>query len=173
MLDELLQPDQHGRRRNQFLTFFLGQEEYGIDILRVQEIKGWNGATAIPNTPDYILGVINLRGIIVPIIDLRLRFGLPEARYDAMTVVIVVKTRGEDDQERTVGLVVDAVSEVYDLSEKTMNPPPELGCSVETDFIEAIANLEDKMIIVMNVDKLVSREVREQAKKAVQAAGAS
>lgn len=156
--DEGLNPE---NATNQFLTFILGDEEYGLDILRIQEIKGWGNVTKIPNMPDYILGVINLRGTIVPIMDLRKRFNLPKVEYDAMTVVIVAKVYDED-HERVVGLVVDAVSEVYDLNDKCMQPPPEFGCNVQADFIHSLANVEDKMIILMDIDKLVSQEVRQR-----------
>jgi purine-binding chemotaxis protein CheW len=162
IFDSELDPD---NATNQFLTFILGSEEYGVDILQVQEIKGWGEVTRIPNMPDYILGVINLRGTIVPIMDLRKRFQLPEANYDAMTVVIVVKVRGKD-QDRIVGLVVDAVSEVYDLSDQSMAPTPDFGCNIDIDFIDGIANIEDKLIILMNVDKLVSHDIREHLAEA-------
>lgn len=162
IFDTDLDPD---NATNQFLTFILGGEEYGIDILQVQEIKGWSGATQIPNMPDYVMGVINLRGTIVPILDLRKRFQLSEAKYDAMTVVIVVNVHG-NDQNRVVGLVVDAVSEVYDLSDQSMAPTPDFGCNIDIDFIDGIANIDDKLVILMNVDKLVSHEIREELTKA-------
>lgn len=156
---------------SQFLTFMLGEEEFGIDILQVQEIKGWGNVTKIPNMPDYILGVINLRGTIVPIMDLRKRFKLPKAEYNATTVIIVTKAVDED-QERTVGMVVDAVSEVYDMDEKSMQPTPDFGSNVDADFVKGLANVDDKMIILMNVDKLVSHEVHERLSEAkVQSSG--
>ncbi len=150
---------------NQFLTFMLGDEEFGIDILQVQEIKGWGNVTKIPNMPDYILGVINLRGTIVPVMDLRIRFKLPSAEYSTTTVIIVTKAVDEG-YERTVGMVVDAVSEVYDMSGDSMKPTPEFGCNVDTDFIQGLANIDDKMIILMNIDKLVSQEVKEHLTEA-------
>ena len=146
---------------NQFLTFMLGDEEFGIDILQVQEIKGWGNVTKIPNLPNYLLGVINLRGTIVPIMDLRIRFKLPSTEYGATTVIIVTKAVDEGC-ERTVGMVVDAVSEVYDMSGDSVQPTPEFGCNIEADFIQGLANIDDKMIILMNIDKLVSQEVKEQ-----------
>ncbi len=150
---------------NQFLTFMLGDEEFGIDILQVQEIKGWGNVTKIPNMPEYILGVINLRGTIVPIMDLRIRFKLPNTEFSATTVIIVTKAIDEG-HERTVGMVVDAVSEVYDMSEDSMNPTPEFGCNIDTDFIQGLANIDDKMIILMNIDKIVSQEVRDHLTEA-------
>ncbi|MBN1379561.1 MAG: purine-binding chemotaxis protein CheW [Gammaproteobacteria bacterium] len=145
---------------NQFLTFMLGSEEFGIDILQIQEIKGWGSVTKIPNMPDYILGVINLRGTIVPIMDLRKRFKLQNAEYNATTVIIVCKAKDEN-HERTVGMVVDAVSEVYDMNEKSMQATPDFGSNIDADFIKGLANIDDKMIILMNVDKLISHEVKD------------
>jgi purine-binding chemotaxis protein CheW len=138
----------------------LGNEEFGVDILRVQEIKGWGNVTKIPNMPDYILGVINLRGTIVPIMDLRKRFKLPKAEYNTTTVIIVTKAISED-QDRIVGMVVDAVSEVYDLTENSMHPTPDFGSNIDAEFVRGLANIDDKMIILMNIDKLVSHEVHE------------
>src|SRR5579871_3189460 len=114
----------------QFLTFMLAGQEYGVDILRVQEIKGWDKVTAIPHTPDYVLGVINLRGSVVPILDLRRRFGLPAMDFGPTTVIIVVRMTGSDD--RPVGIVVDAVSEVYNVNTAETKPPPEMCGSVDT-----------------------------------------
>ena len=140
---------------DQYLTFILADEEYGVDILRVQEIKGWNGATPIPNTPDYIMGVINLRGTIVPIIDLRRRFGMEPMEFGPMTVVIVLRVQGEE-RERTMGIVVDAVSEVYNVKPDEMKPPPDLGDAMETQFIQGMATVDEKMVILLNVDRLLS-----------------
>src|ERR1044072_8701215 len=107
----------------QFLTFVCAGEEYGVDILRVQEIKGWEGVTRVPYTPDYLLGVMNLRGVIVPVIDLRVRFGLAKRTADGSTVVIVVRVRGKDG-EKTAGIVVDAVSEVYSVTPDNIKATP-------------------------------------------------
>ena len=142
----------------QFLTFMLAGEEYAVDILRVQEIKGWEPATAIPNTPAYVRGVINLRGTIVPVIDLRERMGLAATEYDQTTVVIVLKTLGVDT-ERTVGFVVDAVSEVYLVRDEQLNPAPDLGDPEKTRFLKGLATVEDKMLIMLDVDHLVASEL--------------
>src|SRR6476646_3279585 len=112
----------------QFLTFVCAGEEYGVDILRVQEIKGWDGVTRVPYTPPYLLGVMNLRGVIVPVIDLRTRFGVELRAPNSSTVVIVVRVRTETG-EKTAGIVVDAVSEVYSVSAENIKPTPELGSS--------------------------------------------
>lgn len=146
---------------DQYLTFLLAGEEYGIDILRVQEIKGWDNVTQIPNTPKYIKGVINLRGTIVPIIDLRLRFRLDPINYGQTTVVIVLKVEGEKGM-RTMGIVVDAVSEVYNISDDGMKPAPDFGQAISTDFVRGLATVDDKMIIVLNIDKLLNSSVLDQ-----------
>ena len=142
----------------QYLTFILAGEEYGVDILRVQEIKGWETATEIPNTPDYIRGVINLRGTIVPVIDLRTRFSMESDDYSKTTVVIVLKVYGKDKQERTMGFVVDAVSDVYDLPTSELKAPPDFGGNVSTDFIRGMATINEKMIILLDIDHLVDVE---------------
>lgn len=140
---------------DQYLTFILAGEEYGVDILRVQEIKGWDRVTPIPNTPQYVRGVINLRGTIVPIIDLRNRFGMPAIEYGPTTVVIVLKVVSED-RDRIMGIVVDAVSEVYNVAEKDMRPAPDFGGNISVDFVRGLATVEDKMIIVLNIDRLLN-----------------
>lgn len=142
----------------QYLTFILAGEEYGVDILRVQEIKGWDSATEIPNTPDYIRGVINLRGTIVPVIDMRARFRMDTVEYGQTTVVIVLKVYGSDNSERTMGFVVDAVSDVYDVPTQELKPPPDFGSVVSTDFIRGMATIDDKMIILLEIDRLVDAD---------------
>lgn len=139
---------------SQYLTFLLGGEEYGVDILRVQEIKGWDNVTQIPNTPDYIKGVINLRGAIVPIIDLRQRFNLENSSYGPTTVVIVLKVINHE-KERTVGIVVDAVSDVYNIATDEMKPPPDFG-DIDIEFVNGLATIEDKMVITLNIDELLN-----------------
>ncbi len=149
-------PAEAGQSTDQYLTFMLGQEEYGVDILRVQEIKGWERATEIPNTPDYIRGVMNLRGTVVPIVDLRRRFDLESADYTNTTVVIVLKVEGEGDgQTRTMGFVVDAVSDVYNVSADSIQTAPDFGARVNTQFIRGLAVVEDKMVILLDFDRLV------------------
>jgi purine-binding chemotaxis protein CheW len=139
---------------DQYLTFMLNGEEYGVDILRVQEIKGWNATTRIPNTPQYIRGVINLRGSIVPIIDLRSRFSMPPIEYTATTVVIVVKVQ-HLGLERTIGFVVDAVSDVYNVSAEQFRAAPDFGTHVDTEFIHALATVDQKMVILLDIDRLM------------------
>ena len=150
---------------DQYLTFLLADEEYGVDIMKVQEIRGWDGATAIPNTPDYVLGVSNLRGMVVPIIDLRLRFQLPKAEFNSSTVVVIVKVASESG-ERTMGLVVDAVSEVYNLPEEAISDTPDLGGAISTNFVKGLATVDEKMIILLDIDLLINVGVLEDVEQA-------
>jgi len=143
-----------GLSTDQYLTFLLGQEEYGVDILRVQEIKGWERATEIPNTPDYIRGVMNLRGTVIPIVDLRRRFDLAAADYTNTTVVIVLRIEG-DNGTRTMGFVVDAVSDVYNVAPENVQPAPDFGARVNTQFIKGLAAVDEKMVILLDIDRLI------------------
>ena len=150
-----------GDGAQQYLTFLLAGEEYGVDILRVQEIKGWDSVTPIPNTPKYILGVINLRGTIVPIIDLRLRFNLEQLEYGPTTVVIMLKVKSDGKQSRTMGIVVDGVSDVYNMPDEQIKPSPDFGTAVETDFVRGLASVNDKMVIILEIDHMLnSRELK-------------
>jgi len=158
-----------GAQTSQFLTFMLAGEEYGVDILRVQEIKGWDKVTRIPNTPHYVLGVINLRGAVVPIIDLRRRFGLEMIDFGPTTVIIVVRV-GDASEQRTVGMVVDAVSEVYDVDMDNTRPPPEICGSVDTVFVKALVTVAEKMLILLDMDRLIGNCVLEQSAAGVAAA---
>ncbi len=139
----------------QYLTFMLAGEEYGVDILRVQEIKGWDTATRIPRTPSYVLGVINLRGAVVPVLGLRQRFGLDTVDFGPTTVVIVLRANGSRG-ERTVGIVVDAVSEVYNIDEANLLAPPDECHTLGSRFVKALATVEKKMVILLDVDLLVA-----------------
>jgi purine-binding chemotaxis protein CheW len=162
---QLIEEEHFNTDSEQFLTFMLAGEEYGVEILSVQGVQGWTKTTPIPNTPDYILGVINLRGAIVPIIDLRTRFGLETIPYGSTTVVVVVKISSEDS-ERTVGVVVDGVSEVYRLDNKDIQASPEFGDTVKTEFIKGLATADEKMIILLEINKLISfEEISEVVKK--------
>ncbi len=143
---------------SQYLTFLLAGEEYGVDILRVQEIKGWDNVTMIPNTPDYIKGVINLRGTIVPIVDLRARFSLETIPYGITTVVIVLRVNS-DNGSRIMGIVVDAVSEVYNISDDALKQAPDFGQAISTDFVMGLGTVDDKMIIVLDIDHLLNSSV--------------
>ncbi len=135
----------------EFLTFRLGGEEYGIDILRVQEIRSYESPTRIANAPSFIKGVVNLRGVIVPIVDLRLKLGCDTAEYDSFTVVIVLNVKG-----RVVGAVVDSVSDVLQLSKDAVKAAPEMSSSVDTSFITGIGNVGDRMLILMDIEGFMS-----------------
>lgn len=150
-----------GDGAEQYLTFLLAGQEYGIDILRVQEIKGWDKPTRIPHSPDHVLGVINLRGAVVPIIDLRMRFGVETAPFGPTTVVIVVRVHGQRG-ELTVGVVVDAVCEVCNVSESQLRPPPDVGGSIDSDFVKGLAMTDKRMLILLSVDRLINASLLEQ-----------
>lgn len=137
----------------QFLSFILAGEHYGIDILRVQEIKGWTPVTRVPQTPDFMKGVLNLRGTVVPIIDMRMRFELEEVEYTPLTVVIVMSVQSETG-ERLIGIVVDAVSDVLNVGVDEIKPTPDFGETVSTEFIKGLASVDDKMVMLLDVDKL-------------------
>lgn len=142
---------------SQYLTFFMAGEEYGVDILCVQEIRGWENATPLPNSPAHIKGVINLRGTIVPIVDLRRCFGLAAIEYSPVTVVIVLKIKTESGN-RIVGIVVDAVSDVYSVAEADMRRVPDLG-GLDTQFVRALVTVNERMVILLNIEPLISMDV--------------
>lgn len=146
----------------QYLTFILADEEYGVEILRVQEIRGWTKVTPMPNQPSYLRGVINLRGNIVPIIDLRERFGIESMEYGATTVVIVIRVESEDT-ERIMGIVVDAVSEVYTVNDSDRQPPPDLGNAIGEQFVNGLVSVDEKMVILLDVDLLLNEGALDSA----------
>lgn len=142
---------------SQHLTFCLADEQYGVDILRVQEIKGWTPVTRIPNTPDYLRGVLNLRGEIVPIVDLRMRFGLENVEYTATTVVIVLGVRrAYTGTTTTIGIVVDGVSDVLSVARDEVRSAPDFGTVVDTDFIAGLTATKDGMVMLLDIDQLLS-----------------
>jgi purine-binding chemotaxis protein CheW len=135
----------------EFLTFRLGAEEYGIDILRVQEIRSYEEPTRIANAPEFIKGVVNLRGVIVPVVDLRLKLNCEKVEYNEFTVVIVLNVHG-----RVVGAVVDSVSDVLELTQEQINAAPEMNTSVDTSYITGIASTAERMLILMDIQALMS-----------------
>jgi purine-binding chemotaxis protein CheW len=145
------QQQEIGAEGNQFLTFCLGDELYGIDILRVKEIKGYTAITKIPNMPSHIKGVLNLRGTIVPIIELRTKFGMATIDYTAFTVIIVVVVR-----DRIMGLVVDSVSDVVNIDKRDIHLPPEFGEKVDVSFLNGIGNSGGKLIALLEMERLLS-----------------
>ena len=147
------QNEQQAGKVQQQLTFTLAGEEYGIDILAVREIRAWSKVTRIPQTPDYVLGVLNLRGAIVPVVDLRLRFGLAREGYDGSTVTVVVAVG-----ERLYGIVADAVADVFDAPEDKIKPVPELGAVVDTRFLKGLVGDGERMIMLLDVERLMRPE---------------
>ncbi|WP_019140312.1 chemotaxis protein CheW [Noviherbaspirillum massiliense] len=135
------------------LSFRLGKEEYGIDILKVQEIRGYEAVTRIANAPDYIKGVINLRGVIVPIVDMRIKFNLGTPTYDQFTVVIILNLGS-----RVVGMVVDSVSDVITLTPEQVKPAPAMGTALNTDYLVGLGTIDERMLILVDIDKLMSSE---------------
>ena len=140
-----------GSAGGEYLTFTLGHEEYGMDILKVQEIRGYDAVTAIANTPSFIKGVINLRGIIVPIIDLRIKFNLGNVDYNELTVVIILSL-----STRVVGVVVDSVSDVLTLSHEQIKAAPSLSTSLDTRYIMGLGTVDQRMLILVDIEKLMS-----------------
>ena len=145
---------------HQVLTFVLGSETYGVDILRVQEIRGWSPVTKIPNSPPHVLGVLNLRGSIVPVVDLRKRFSLEQAEYTALTVIIVLSVRAAAGR-RDFGVVVDGVSDVVDVQASAVRPTPDLGCRAATDHIRGLVPVNDRMVVLLDLDRLIGADVNE------------
>jgi purine-binding chemotaxis protein CheW len=134
----------------QYLTVNLANEEYGIDILAVREIRGWTPVTRIPQAPHYVLGVLNLRGAIVPVLDMRLRFGLAREEYDATTVTVIITVAG-----RLFGVVVDAVSDVLDVAGDAIRPVPDMGTTVDTEYLKGLTSIVERMVLLLDVDKLL------------------
>ena len=136
---------------NEYLTFTLGQEEYGIEILKVQEIRGYEAVTRIANAPDFIKGVVNLRGTIVPIVDMRIKFSLGNADYNEFTVVIILNVA-----HRVVGMVVDSVSDVIRLGAEQVRPTPDFSSTFDTQYITGLGTIDDRMLILVDIEKLMS-----------------
>jgi purine-binding chemotaxis protein CheW len=151
--------DASAGRSNEYLTFRLGAEEYGIDILKVQEIRGYENPTRIANAPHFIKGVVNLRGVIVPIVDLRMKFDLGEPAYDATTVVIILNVA-----KRVIGVVVDSVSDVLELAAEQIRPAPEFNGAVDASFITGLGSVKsseseqgcDRMLILVDIETLMA-----------------
>jgi purine-binding chemotaxis protein CheW len=136
---------------HEYLTFTLGTEEYGIEILKVQEIRGYDAVTKIANSPEFIKGVVNLRGTIVPIVDMRIKFNLGKAEYNEFTVVIILNVAG-----RVVGMVVDSVSDVIALTGEQIRPAPDFSSTFDTKYITGLGTLEERMLILIDIEKLMS-----------------
>ncbi|MGZ5050814.1 MAG: chemotaxis protein CheW [Methylobacter sp.] len=145
----------------QYLSFALGKEEYGVDILRVQEIRSWEPVSRIPNVPSYEKGVVNLRGSIVPILDLRERFNLSKAEYTPLTVVVVLQT-GDGSRTRIMGVVVDSVSDVINVDKAEIQSAPDFGAKVSNEFINGLVSVNERMVMLLDVDKLLKLEELDQ-----------
>ena len=148
----------------QFLSFSLGDDDYGVDILRVQEIRGWEEVRSIPHTPDYIKGVLDLRNIVVPIVDLRVRFLQENVDYNATTVIIVLSVEcGE--HKSTIGIVVDTVSDVLDVKRKSIKQAPNFGSKIDTRYINGMVSVDERMVILLDTDKLLNPEEMSEIEK--------
>jgi purine-binding chemotaxis protein CheW len=145
----------------QYLSFVLGKEEYGVDILRVQEIRSWEPVSRVPNVPAYEKGVVNLRGAIVPIIDLRERFSLSKVEYTPLTVVVVLQT-GNGNSTRIMGVVVDSVSDVISVEKNEIQGAPDFGTKVSNEFINGLVSVSERMVMLLDVDKLLTIENMDQ-----------
>jgi purine-binding chemotaxis protein CheW len=151
--------------QSQYLTVNLAHEEYGVDILSVREIRGWTPVTRIPQSPHYVLGVLNLRGAIVPVIDLRLRFGLTREEYNATTVTVIITVAG-----RQFGIVVDAVSDVIDVASNALRPVPDMGTTVDTEYLKGLTSIGDRMVLLLDADKLLQPQDAQMLEAALNAA---
>ncbi len=137
---------------DQYLTFFMGGEEFGINILSVQEIRGWEEVTSIPNSPKQVLGVMNLRGTVSPIVDLRFSFGISDLSYIDETVVIIVSVETESSP-KIIGIVVDAVSDVYNFAQSQIQPAPELSQTSQAQYIKGLGSTDEKMVIILELSE--------------------
>jgi purine-binding chemotaxis protein CheW len=144
------QDTDRGGATRQYLTFTLGTEEYGFDLLKVQELRGYTPVTPIPNSPPHMRGVLNLRGAVVPVIGLREKLGLPGVEYDKFTVIVVVSTG-----RRIVGLIVDSVSDVLSLPPSAIEPPPDLGAELDTSFITGMAKAGERLLVLVDIDRML------------------
>ena len=139
------------KQSNEFLTFTLGHEEYGVEILKVQEIRSYEAPTTIANAPAFLKGVVNLRGVIVPIIDMRIKFGLSNPEYNQFTVVIILNVA-----HRVVGMVVDSVSDVLQLSGEQIREAPQFGASLDAEYITGLGTVDERMLILIDIEKLMT-----------------
>jgi purine-binding chemotaxis protein CheW len=161
-----------GEESHQVLTFVLGKETYGVDILRVQEIRGWSAVTKLPHAPSHVLGVLNLRGSIVPIVDLRMRFSLDRAEYTTVTVIIVVSVNSSAGR-RDFGVVVDGVSDVVDVNPEQVKAAPELGAKGATDYIRGLVPVAERMVVLLDIDRLIGSDMAAFSNSSAETASAA
>lgn len=141
----------------QYLTFRVGDDDYGMDVLRVVEIRGYGGVRSVPRLPGYIRGVLELRGVLVPVVDLRIRFGAGESICSPTTVIIVASARDQEGVLRPLGLVVDTVSDVLDVAPSAVMAPPSFGAAVEAKYLKSMISAENRMVLVLQMDELLAR----------------
>ena len=153
MENQTIELEENKLEEGKFLTFQLQDEEYGLEILKVRELMGIMNITPVPQTPEYVKGVINLRGKVIPVVDLRLKFGLPEGEYDQKTCIIVVDVKG-----KLMGIVVDTVSEVMDIKGSDIEPPPSFGSELNTEYILGMGKVDGDVKILLEIDKVLSTE---------------
>lgn len=144
---------EHIEDREQFVTFQIADETYGVEVLKVQEIIGMTKITAIPNSLEYLMGVINLRGLVVPVVDMRLKFNMKPREYDFFTVILIVEVK-----KNLVGMIVDTVSDVVDIASKDISTKINMNANVHSEFISGIANKDDSLIIILDTEKMLTRE---------------
>jgi purine-binding chemotaxis protein CheW len=161
-----------GEGSHQVLTFVLGNETYGVDILRVQEIRGWSAVTKIPHAPSHVLGVLNLRGSIVPIVDLRMRFSLDRVDYTTVTVIIVVSVMSAAGR-RDFGVVVDGVSDVVDVNTEEVKAAPDLGAQGATDYIRGLVPVSERMVVLLDIDRLIGSDMANFSNASAETASAA
>ena len=159
-----MEQNQAATGEEQFLTFRLHGQDYGITILKIQEIKGWDKVTPIPNSPAYVKGVLNLRGVIVPVIDLRLRFGMPQAEYTDRTCIIVVDVTTSAG-ELQMGIVVDSVSEVLNIKPEEIDPTPSFGTNLQTEYIMGMAKMDAGVKILLDINQVLNQDETELLRK--------
>ena len=151
-----------GANENKFLSFCLGTEHYGVEILRVREIIGLLAITPLPQTPPYVKGVMNLRGRIIPVIDLRLRFGLNAADATKETCIVVLESSEQDASQTVMGAVVDSVREVQDIAKSAIEPPPEFGCEIPLRYIQGMGKVKDKVVVLLDIGEVIGTRERAQ-----------
>lgn len=163
--------DHRGANEHKFLSFCLGDEQFGVEILRVREIIGLIAITPLPQTPAYVKGVMNLRGRIIPVIDLRLRFGLSAAEATKETCVIVLEAGGDDGSQTVMGAIVDSVREVQDIPPSAIDPAPEFGCEIPLRYILGMGKVKDRVIVLLEIGEVIGLRERMQIAGAMKDAG--
>ncbi|OFZ82013.1 MAG: chemotaxis protein CheW [Bdellovibrionales bacterium RIFOXYD1_FULL_53_11] len=154
--EEVRQPEAIKALAGKYLTFRLASEEYGLEILKVQEINGIMNVTKVPKMPPFVRGVINLRGKLIPVIDMRLKFGLPKIDDTQKTCIIVVQVDGDGSARLTIGVIVDNVSEVLDIQQSQVDPPPAFGTQINTEFMLGMGKVGEKVVILLDIDKVLT-----------------